>query len=700
MKSYPTTTVDLHVEGMTSRIRMAINPDLVHNAIMGVDVPNLGNLVPHTQLEKKQPERSRNIRVKRKCRKQINYAEQPSTSTSEEEDGPELMTMETEENDTSISPDSSEESSTPSQESELPSTTEDESTAEDKGGEDESMSTTTTTEDEQDDLHLHSTYGLPDLSDDIFLKTSIRNRLSKQKKREDSRRYAAIWGQPTPLDGGSAQLRAAQEEDPSLKTLRRQADLPQSPFFRKDDLLYRRWIPPKQKEIVEQLVLPRQYREKTLRMAHISPWAGHLGRKRTTERILHRFFWPGLKAEVADLCRRCQTCQKTVQGQTRKAPLVTLPVIAKPLSRVAMDMVGPLPTTEEGHKYILTVCDYGTRFPEAFPLKATTSRDVADALVDFFARVGFPEEILTDRGSNFCGELTTEFLKMFGIRHIKTSAYHPETDSMVERYNATLKSGLRKYVDRFGGQWDKAIPYLLFAYRELPHESTGFSPFELVYGRNPRGPLDVLREEWQEPAAKKESMVSFMLDTYEKLKAARDLAKATETKAKTNMKTWYDKTARARSFEVDDLVLVLLPSHSNKLLAKWQGPFLITEKLSTTTYRVRMEHIRRPDRTYHVNMLSRWESPSAVCLFGTIHDQTQPEEEDIPTWSETPSSTGVTINKELPSEQRQDMERLLTAHQDVFKDQPGRTETTSITIDTGDSKPISSPPYRLPQARL
>ena len=86
-----------------------------------------------------------------------------------------------------------------------------------------------------------------------------------------------------------------------------------------------------------------------------------------------------------------------------------------------------------------------------FSLKATTSRDVADVLVEFFARVGFPEEIFTDRGSNFCGELTTEFLKMFGIRHIEMSAYHPETDSMVERYNSALKSGLRKYVDRFGG---------------------------------------------------------------------------------------------------------------------------------------------------------------------------------------------------------------------------------------------------------
>ena len=188
--------------------------------------------------------------------------------------------------------------------------------------------------------------------------------------------------------------------------------------------------------------------------------------------------------------------------------------------------------------------------------------------------------------------------------------------------------------------------------------------------------------------------MSFLLDIYEKLKEARDLAKASETKANTNMKTWYDQMVRARSFEVDDLVLVLLPSYSNKLLAKWQGPFPITEKLSTTTYRMRMEHSRRPDRTYHVNMLNRWESPSTVRLFGTIHDQTQPRRHlhmvrvAVVHRSDHQQRTAVCA-KML-------MERLLTAHRNVFKDQLGRTETTSITIDVAETKSISSPPYRLP----
>lgn len=78
-----------------------------------------------------------------------------------------------------------------------------------------------------------------------------------------------------------------------------------------------------------------------------------------------------------------------------------MPIIRTPFSRIAMDMVGPLPPTDEGYRYILTICDYGTRYPEAFPLKTTTSVDVAEALLEMFARTGIPDEILTDRGSNF-----------------------------------------------------------------------------------------------------------------------------------------------------------------------------------------------------------------------------------------------------------------------------------------------------------
>lgn len=447
--------------------------------------------------------------------------------------------------------------------------------------------------------------GLPRLGDDLFELFSTKKTRECVQRQKNAQRHSQAWGQPIPLEGGRPQLILAQKEDRTLEICRCQAGVEKTLFFYDDDgILSRKWTHPKQTASITQTVLPKQYRETVLRMAHQAPWAGHFGRTKTGARVLQRLFWPGIRQDVAELCRRCQVCQRTRTNPVRKYPLIPLPVVPLPFHRLAMDMVGPLPTTEEGHRFVLTVCDYGTRYPEAFPLHTTTSKDVAGALVEMFARTGIPAEILMDRGSNFCSELMEELFHLLGVRHVKTSAYDPETDGMVERYNGTLKRGLRKYLDHFGGEWQKALPYLLFAYRELPHAAMGYSPFELLFGHNPRGPLDVLKEQWQDPVKAKESIVSYLRGVYDKLELAQQTATAFEEASKEVMKSAYDVGSRARSFEVDDLVLVLLPTSTNKLLAQWQDPFPITTKLGETTYRVKTGPGAKGERTFHINLLS------------------------------------------------------------------------------------------------
>lgn len=173
-----------------------------------------------------------------------------------------------------------------------------------------------------------------------------------------------------------------------------------------------------------------------------------------------------------------------------------MPIISKPFQRIAMDIVGPIDRSRSGNKYILTICDYATRYPEAIPLPSTEAGRIAKHLVEVFSRVGIPEEILTDQGANFMSALLQDVYQLLSIKRIRTSPYHPQTDGLVERFNSTLKSMLRKFVASNTKDWDEYLPYLLFAYREVPQESTGFSPFELLYGRRVRGPLDVLREMW------------------------------------------------------------------------------------------------------------------------------------------------------------------------------------------------------------
>ena len=129
------------------------------------------------------------------------------------------------------------------------------------------------------------------------------------------------------------------------------------------------------------------------------------------------------------------------------------------------------------------MCDYATRYPEAIPVKAVDAEHIAEELVRIFAWVGIPEEILTDQGSNFTLQLLSEIYQLLHVHPIRTSPYHPQTDGLVERFNKTLKTMLRKVVAEDQQDWDKWLPYLLFAYREVPQDSTGFSPFELLYGR-------------------------------------------------------------------------------------------------------------------------------------------------------------------------------------------------------------------------
>ena len=147
---------------------------------------------------------------------------------------------------------------------------------------------------------------------------------------------------------------------------------------------------------------------------------------------------------------------------------------------------------------------------------------------------------------------------------------------------------LRKATVREGKDWDTLLPYLLFAYREVPQASTGFSPFELLYGRCP---LDILSETWQESSKSDESVVSHILSIREKMMKMKELADANLLKAQEKQREWYDKNSRKREFKSGDMVLLLLPTSTTKLLAKWQGPYKVIDRVCKVDYRIEM-----PDR--------------------------------------------------------------------------------------------------------
>ena len=238
---------------------------------------------------------------------------------------------------------------------------------------------------------------------------------------------------------------------------------------------------------------------------------------------------------------------------------------------------------------------------------------MAEHLTQLFSRVGIPREILSDQGTNFMSQLLKELYNLLNISQIRTSVYHPQTDGLVERFNKTLKAMLRKFVNKEGKDWDRMLPYVLFAYRKVPQSSTGFSLFELLYGREVRGPLDVLREEWEVSMKSDQSVLSHVMLVRERLEEMSKLVSENLKEAQKHKKKWYDQNARERELEPDEEVLVLLPTSSNKLLAQWQGPYRVLRRVGEVNYEVYMPDKWKSRVVFHINMLKKWYLPEAAC---------------------------------------------------------------------------------------
>ena len=143
-------------------------------------------------------------------------------------------------------------------------------------------------------------------------------------------------------------LKDLQEQDETLAAvgaLALKAGGSRGEFFKRNELLYRRWTPNRRGDEmeVEQLVLSKECRQVTLEMSHDIPIAGHQGRDRTRQQLLRRFFWPSIFSDVDKYCQSCSTCQKASFKGVKPAPMIPLPIVSEPFSRIAMDIVGPLP---------------------------------------------------------------------------------------------------------------------------------------------------------------------------------------------------------------------------------------------------------------------------------------------------------------------------------------------------------------------
>ena len=236
----------------------------------------------------------------------------------------------------------------------------------------------------------------------------------------------------------------------------------------KNDILYRSYAHPRVNGgvPVKQVIVPRPLRREVMESAHDSILSGHLGSKKTADKVFSNFYWPGVRKYVSQFCQSCEVCLRTdKKGDCARVPLQSTPLIDVPFKRVTVDLVGPIfPPSNAGHRYILTFIDYATIYPEAIPLKNISTESMAEAIVGIYSRVEVPEKVLSDLGTQFISDCMKEVSRLLSIRQLTTTPYHTMCNSLVEKFNGTLKTMLRRLCTEKPRQWNRYIDALLFAY--------------------------------------------------------------------------------------------------------------------------------------------------------------------------------------------------------------------------------------------
>ncbi|UYV77928.1 hypothetical protein LAZ67_15002896 [Cordylochernes scorpioides] len=378
-----------------------------------------------------------------------------------------------------------------------------------------------------------------------------------------------------------------QMKDPDLTKIadKIQQETSNKSFIKINDTLHKKNYDPMGREWL--LVVPRHLRPEILRNLHDSPTSGHLGFTKTYDRIRKKFYWPGMYRNVRKYVAHCPDCQRRKrQPQLPPGLLQPIPVPIAAFEKVGMDLLGRFPTSMCGNRWIIVCTDYLTKFAITKALPTSESVEVATFFIkDVILKHGAPREVITDRGRNFTSSMIRDLNKHCRITHRTTTAYHPQTNGLTERLNKTIADMLSMYVDVNQKDWDEILPFVTFAYNTAKQESTGFSPFYLVHGREAETPLDLLF-----PKFPSEDEDDFIQTLGSRAEEARQLARIHTMRSQGGNKLRYDAHHRNIIYQPGVLVWIYIPVRkvglSEKLMRRYLGPYKVTRKISDVTYEV------------------------------------------------------------------------------------------------------------------
>lgn len=413
-------------------------------------------------------------------------------------------------------------------------------------------------------------------------------------------------------------LAARQRADPELKVVLEYLESGEKPLGRKSQsptmamwmrewnkleikngVLYRKRLD--QGRALGQLVLPKDLREMVLTSLHDD--MGHLGLERTLDLLRYRFYWPKMADAVAIKIKTCERCIRRKSPPQRAAPLVNIQT-SRPLELVCMDFLSVEPDSSNA-KDILVITDHFTKYAIAIPTKDQKARTVARCLWDhFLLHYGFPEKLHSDQGPDFESRTIQELCKVAGIRKVRTTPYHPRGNP-VERFNRTLLQMLGTLENDKKAHWKEFVKPLVHAYNCTKNDVTGYSPYEMMFGRQPRLPVDLafglpVNDSFQ-------SHSQYVKSLKDRLEESYQLATRNAMKVAKRNKRRFDRNVVASALDIGDRVLVrnVRLRGKHKIADKWEPDVYVVLKKSSgiPVYTVRPEGKENPVRTLHRDLL-------------------------------------------------------------------------------------------------
>ncbi|KAM7282951.1 integrase [Ixodes scapularis] len=335
-------------------------------------------------------------------------------------------------------------------------------------------------------------------------------------------------------------------------------------------------------------VIPRKLRKSFIRYMHDPALAGHSSGSKTYEKLSQIATWPGMRQDVMRYARSCPVCQKAKPRGGQPPGLMQSVESKYPWECVACDVVGPFPRSPRGNQYLLVVTDHFTKWVEMFPLRKLDSKKIWDCLLETFARFGFAATLITDNASYFVSKVFVDACKALGIRHKRTSPYHPQAN-ITERVNRNLKQMLVSHTERHK-DWDAKLAEMAFATRTTINRSTGFTPAQLNFGKELVFPLGngLL---CTDPASTQRTTTQFAEDLRKRFTENLREARESLDVSRLQQANQYNKGRRNLQFKVGDLVLRRTHPLSDaargftaSLAKRWDGPYRVSSKLSNLSY--------------------------------------------------------------------------------------------------------------------